>query len=194
MGCGSDATVDPCGRRRRRPQVPPAPGLRPGTRPQPLGNRPPPRPPPGDSHSSAAPAAGSTLPRRKGGLRPPRRPLQLTTSPRPSLRSDRWSPSSEYVVAFAGIRSRRQRDGRPVLGRKAIASQHPHDKPIHCDRSPAPLVHAASREIRIMLRVAYWQFVAAFREAAHRLRHGDRLVRFPTGAFPPPLPCLVPTG
>jgi REP element-mobilizing transposase RayT len=89
---------------------------------------------------------------------------------------------------------RRQRDGRPVLGRKAILEQHPHDKPLHSDRSPAPPVHAATREIRLMLRVAYWQFVAAFREAAHRLRRGDRLVRFPPGAFPPPLPCIVPTG
>jgi hypothetical protein len=55
-------------------------------------------------------------------------------------------------------------------------------------------VHAASREIRIMLRVAYRQFVNAFREAAVRLRRGDRLVRFPEGAFPPPLPCLAGTG
>jgi hypothetical protein len=40
----------------------------------------------------------------KGGSTP-RRPLQPTTSLRPSLRSDEWSPSSEQVVAFAGIRT-----------------------------------------------------------------------------------------
>jgi len=34
-----------------------------------------------------------------------------------------------------------------------------------------------------MLRAAYWQFVAAFREAAYRLRRGDRLVRFPERCF-----------
>jgi len=45
-----------------------------------------------------------------------------------------------------------------------------------------------------MLRAAYWRFADAFREAAHRLRRGDRLARFPPGAFPPPMPCLVPTG
>jgi len=89
---------------------------------------------------------------------------------------------------------RRERDGRPALGKSAIRAQNPHDRPVSCDRSPAPPVHAATREIRIMLRVAYWQFVSAFRDAARRLRLGDRLVRFPTGAFPPPLPCLVPTG
>jgi hypothetical protein len=30
-------------------------------------------------------------------------PLHLTTSLRPSLRSDRWSQSSEQAVTFAGI-------------------------------------------------------------------------------------------
>jgi REP element-mobilizing transposase RayT len=89
---------------------------------------------------------------------------------------------------------RDERGGRPVFGKKAILGQHPHERPLHCDRSPAPAVHAATRAIRLMLRIAYWQFVAAFREAAYRLRRGDRLVRFPAGAFPPPLPCFVPTG
>jgi REP element-mobilizing transposase RayT len=89
---------------------------------------------------------------------------------------------------------RRERAGRPVLGRRAILAQPPHDKPLHSDRSPAPLVHAATRAVRRMLRAAYVEFVAAFREAARRLRCGDRLVRFPEGAFPPPLPCVIPTG
>jgi hypothetical protein len=89
---------------------------------------------------------------------------------------------------------RRARDGRAVLGRKAILSQHPHDEPLHHDRSPAPLVHAATKPIRIMLRAAYWQFVSAYREAALQLRRGDRLVRFPQGAFPPPMPCMAPSG
>jgi len=89
---------------------------------------------------------------------------------------------------------RRDRDGRPVLGKTAIRAQNPHDKPVGCSRSPAPPVHAARPEIHIMLRAAYWQFLSAFRDAARRLRLGDRLVRFPAGAFPPPLPCPVPTG
>ena len=89
---------------------------------------------------------------------------------------------------------RHQRAGRPVLGRKAILSQDPHDEPLTHDRSPAPAVHAATKAIRIMLRVAYWQFAAAYREAALRLRRGDRLVRFPPGAFPPAMPCPMPGG
>jgi REP element-mobilizing transposase RayT len=89
---------------------------------------------------------------------------------------------------------KRERAGRPVLGRRAVLAQKPHEQPLQSDRSPAPLVHAACREITIMLRAAYRQFVCAFREAAMRLRRGDRLVRFPEGAFPPPIPCLAGTG
>ena len=99
---------------------------------------------------------------------------------------------AELVEAIA--ESRRAEGTRSVLGRRAILSQHPHDKPLACDRSPAPAVHAASKPIRLMMRIAYWRFFADFREAAYRLRRGDRSVRFPLGAFPPPLPCVVPTG
>jgi hypothetical protein len=42
------------------------------------------------------------------------------------------------------------------------------------------------------LREAYSRFVAAFRDAAARLRAGDRLVSFPEGSFPPALPFVRP--
>jgi hypothetical protein len=87
-----------------------------------------------------------------------------------------------------------RRFGRGVLGKRAILAQQPHDKPLHSDRSPAPLVHAATKAVRVMLRTAYYEFLAAFREAAMKLRRGDRLVRFPEGAFPPPLPCILRSG
>ncbi len=45
-----------------------------------------------------------------------------------------------------------------------------------------------------MLRTAYYEFVAAFRQAAHRLRLGDRTTRFPPGAFPLPMPCQPGSG
>jgi hypothetical protein len=45
---------------------------------------------------------------------------------------------------------------------------------------------------------AYAGFVAAFREAAEKLRGGDRMARFPEGSFPPGLPfvrgCLPALG
>ena len=59
--------------------------------------------------------------------------------------------------------------------------------------SPAPLFHAATRRIRERLREAYALFVAAFREAAERLRAGEVDVAFPSGSFPPALP-WVPSG
>ena len=43
-------------------------------------------------------------------------------------------------------------------------------------------------------RRQYRQFVAAFRQAAQLLRVGQQLVRFPPGAFPPPLPCVCSTA
>ena len=108
-------------------------------------------------------------------------------------------PSSRRCKVVALLRDivergRRRRAGRPVLGKRAILAQHPHDEPLRWDRSPAPLVHAASRAVRVMLRTAYYEFVAAFREAAHRLRCGDRLAAFPEGAFPPPLPSVLLTS
>ena len=61
-------------------------------------------------------------------------------------------------------------------------------RPSQCKRSPAPLVHAASRRVRLELREAYYTVVAAFREAAEKLRSGCRDVAFPEGCFPPSLP------
>ena len=98
------------------------------------------------------------------------------------------------LVRSAADDARRQRGGRAVLGRRAILAQHPHDVPLTHERSPAPAVHAATKAIRTMLRAAYRHFVDAYREAALKLRRGDRLVRFPAGAFPPPMPCPTLSG
>ena len=78
--------------------------------------------------------------------------------------------------------------GRQPLGRRAILGQHPHTCPDKAKKSPAPLFHAATKAAREALRSAYGFFLAAFREAAERLKAGDRLARFPNGCFPPGLP------
>ncbi len=54
--------------------------------------------------------------------------------------------------------------------------------------SPAPLVHAASYRARREFRQAFSEIVRAYREAAERLRMGDREAVFPPGTFPPGLP------
>ena len=74
------------------------------------------------------------------------------------------------------------------LGIAAILGQHPHDRPKRSKRSPAPLFHAMSARVRDELWEGYRWFVAAFRDAAEKLRAGDRNVSFPAGSFPPALP------
>ena len=67
-------------------------------------------------------------------------------------------------------------------------AQSPLSQPAKTKRSPAPLIHAASRRVRQELYRMYGLFVAAFREAAEQLKAGDRSVWFPEGSFPPGLP------
>ncbi len=78
--------------------------------------------------------------------------------------------------------------GTQPLGVAGILSQRSHDRPNRVAKSPAPLVHAATRKVRLEFRCAYGIFVAAFRKAAQVLRSGDHGVSFPAGAFPPPRP------
>ena len=88
----------------------------------------------------------------------------------------------------ADAAAERQRSGREPLGAAAILRQHPHTCPNKSKKSPAPRFHAATKAAREALRNAYGLFLAAFREAAEKLRAGDRTVRFPNGCFPPGLP------
>jgi len=69
-----------------------------------------------------------------------------------------------------------------------ILSQDPIKRPDHVKTTPALLFHAASRRVRRELRDAYNAFVAAYREAAEKLRAGIHDVIFPAGSFPPALP------
>lgn len=82
---------------------------------------------------------------------------------------------------------RRSRGIRP-LGTKAILAQSPHEKPKKTRRSPAPAFHAATKAARLALWAAYGLFYAAYRDAAEKLRKGDRSGGFPEGSFPPCLP------
>ena len=78
-----------------------------------------------------------------------------------------------------------------VLGAHRILEQDPHSAPQHSDRSPAPLVHAASATVRAAFKAAYIAFADAFRWAATCLRTGNP-TDFPEGAFPPSLPFVKP--
>lgn len=82
----------------------------------------------------------------------------------------------------------RARTGVKPLGARAVLARHPHYRPTVSAKSPAPLVHAASQAARHAFHATYIRFVAAFRDAAERLRRGDRTAVFPAGSFPPALP------
>jgi hypothetical protein len=84
--------------------------------------------------------------------------------------------------------ARRARTGSEPLGAAAILGRHPHDRPKKPKRSPAPLFHTWSAAVHRGLWEAYRLFVAAFRQAADKLRAGDRNAVFPRGSFPPALP------
>src|ERR1700709_642585 len=80
---------------------------------------------------------------------------------------------------------RRKHTGVQPLGPAAILAQSPESRSLKTKRSPAPAVHAASRAVRRELRNAYFLFVAAYRNAAEKLRAGQRDAPFLMRWFPP---------
>ncbi len=117
----------------------------------------------------------------------------VTLSPLPCWRH--LAPA-EYRCRVAEIvqqieeeaRIRQRETGREPRGAAFVLRQNPHQRPLRCKRSPAPVVHAATKAARRALMEAYRAFVAAYRCAAERLRAGELDVRFPPHCFPPPLP------
>ena len=81
----------------------------------------------------------------------------------------------------------RKRGTQPI-GTRAVRRQNPHNKPKEFEPSPAPIIHAATREEFWTMRYAREIKVAAYRAAAERLKKGETGVGFPAGCFPPPLP------
>jgi hypothetical protein len=86
---------------------------------------------------------------------------------------------------------KRQLVDLPAKGPAAILAQEPQAAPETLKKSPAPLFHAASRKIRRELYEGYKYFLAAFRDAAARLRAGEPDVVFPSGSFPPAAPWVA---
>jgi hypothetical protein len=95
----------------------------------------------------------------------------------------------QHIEATAA--AERAKKGVEPLGTEKILAQDPETRPETLDRSPAPFVHAATRKIRKELWQAYGWFLAAYREAADRLRNGDRNAAFPPASFPPHLPFVL---
>jgi hypothetical protein len=123
-------------------------------------------------------------------------PEVLTVSPLPCwkdlpVETQRRLAANLVAEIESEAAAQRERTGSQVLGVAAIRRQQPHSRPKRSKKSPAPLFHAASKAVRRELYEGYAWFVAAYREAAEKLRAGDRAVSFPTGSFPPPLPFVA---
>jgi hypothetical protein len=103
----------------------------------------------------------------------------------PPTRLYRASPVEEIE---AEARADREARGVEPLGVEAILRQDPHARPNQTKKSSAPACHAATKAAWQTFWESYSAFVAAFREAADKLKSGDRSARFPLGSFPPALP------
>lgn len=84
--------------------------------------------------------------------------------------------------------------GTELKGMERIRNQNPLHHSPHSKRSPKPLCHAASKEMRERVKQAYRGFVEMFREASLKVRFGNAVEAiFPKGSFPPSLP-FIRTG
>ena len=117
----------------------------------------------------------------------------MTLSPLPcwedlpaELQRQRIAEIAEEIGAEAA--ARREGKGAIPMGADAVRRQDPHTRPAKAKKSPAPLFHAATKRVREDLLNIYYAFVAAFREAAEKLKAGNRNAAFPIGSFPPGLP------
>jgi hypothetical protein len=100
-------------------------------------------------------------------------------------RRKRTASLVEDIEAEAAIR--RKNVGIRPRGPAAVLAQNPLRRPLKTKKSPAPAFHAASQAMRRELRDAYGWFLGAFRQAAEKLRAGDRNAIFPARSFPPAL-------
>jgi REP element-mobilizing transposase RayT len=115
----------------------------------------------------------------------------LSLSPLPcwkSLSPEQYRERVREMLRKIELDQAAARAGQPPLGVEAILAQDPFTLPKQTKKSPAPRFHAISQRVRQELSQAYSWFLAAFRDAAERLKAGDRLVAFPSGSFPPGLP------
>ena len=111
-------------------------------------------------------------------------------SPLPFLAESTTAERREYVVdAVRHIEQetleRQKETGTKPLGARNVEQRDPHDSPDDFLPSPAPWFHCINRQQYRAMRAARALTVAAYREAAGRLRQGDSDVDFPEGSFHP---------
>ena len=105
----------------------------------------------------------------------------------------RWAAELVRTIALESERAFADGERRP-LDANGLAHQNPHQASNWLKRTPAPLVHAASKSVRAEFRKRYRRFADSFRRASEELRSTliglERFCLFPAGAFPPAGPFL----
>ena len=120
--------------------------------------------------------------------------LEVTLRPIPSLAHLSEAEYRRVVLALVGqieeeTAAMHHENGTRPAGAAAVLSRDPLGCP--AERKPRrsrPWFHAVAPEVRETMRAAMIYMVVAYREAASRLKGGDRLVEFPLHTFPPGLP------
>jgi hypothetical protein len=93
-----------------------------------------------------------------------------------------------YPSAWSSSPLGAERTGAEPFGAAKIRAQAPETGPERVKKSPAPLLHAASKMVRQVFYEGFALFVVAYRTAAEKLQRGDPHPGFPFGSFPPALP------
>ena len=92
------------------------------------------------------------------------------------------------IVREAEERARVARGDKPAFGVENILAQDPLTVPEHTKKSPRPLCHASTAEVRAAFRKTFRAIVDAYRKASTAFRKGLGVVEFPPHCFRPPLP------
>ena len=120
-------------------------------------------------------------------------PYELKLAPLPCWRhlslSEIRKRVAQLVTEIETVAAQLREDlGTRLLGMEKIRHQNPLERPARSQRSPKPICHAASKNMRERFGQTYKAFVAMFQEASIKLRFGNVTAAiFPKGSFPPSL-------
>ena len=84
-------------------------------------------------------------------------------------------------------RAMHRREGTRPLGVAAILAEDPEFRPREVEKRPCPWFHVLDPELKKALYTALVAILVQYREAAERLKQGDRSARFPLHTFTPTL-------
>ncbi len=119
-------------------------------------------------------------------------PVPLTTLPCwEGLDEKELKLRAQALLDSAQKEAREKRGSDHFLGTKKVRKHHPLSKPKSSKRSPQPLCHTTSSQLRREFRTFYRSFVEQFKEASQWFRMGNLSVEFPRYSYPPPLPLRI---